>query len=139
MLADDIIAAARSCLGTPFQHQGRLKGIALDCAGMVVCVANEIGADYFDQQGYSRTPSGNLLAEALSAQPCLDSLANPAERLPGDLLLFRFGIEPQHIAILGYDDLVIHSYEHVGICCEHLLDDKWARRIARVYRFKVPS
>ena len=39
MTSADIIAIARACLGTPFRHQGRIPGVALDCAGLVVAVA----------------------------------------------------------------------------------------------------
>ncbi|MBK8745664.1 MAG: peptidase P60, partial [Propionivibrio sp.] len=39
-----ILAAARACIGTPFVHQGRIPGLALDCAGLVVAVAQAIGA-----------------------------------------------------------------------------------------------
>jgi len=53
MSADEILAAARACLGTPFLHQGRIPGVALDCAGLVVAVAQAIGADYVDRTGYS--------------------------------------------------------------------------------------
>ncbi len=31
---DAAIAAARTCLGTPFHHQGRAPGVGLDCIGL---------------------------------------------------------------------------------------------------------
>ena len=132
MTADDILTAARSCLGTPFRHQGRIPGLALDCAGLVVSVAKEIGADYIDRPGYSRNPSGGLLESALDDQPCLERVT---DRQPGDVLLMRFAGEPQHLAIFTGDN-IIHSYESVGKVCEHRMADVWAVRIVRVYRFK---
>ena len=132
MTADDILIAARSFLGTPFRHQGRIPGLALDCAGLVVSVAKEIGADYIDRPGYSRNPSGGLLESALDDQPCLERVT---DRQPGDVLLMRFSGEPQHLAICA-GDTIIHSYEAVGKVCEHRLASVWAARIVRVYRFK---
>ena len=132
MTADDILIAARSCLDTPFRHQGRIPGLALDCAGLVVSVAKEIGADYIDRPGYSRNPSGGLLESALDDQPCLERVQ---DRQPGDVLLMRFAGEPQHLAIFTGDN-IIHSYESVGKVCEHRMADVWAVRIVRVYRFK---
>ena len=32
-MRDDIVAAAREYLDTPFVHQGRVKGVGIDCAG----------------------------------------------------------------------------------------------------------
>ena len=135
MTADDIIAAARACLGTPFRHQGRLPGRALDCAGLIVAVADVLGVEYQDQTGYSRLPIGNLLEAALDAQPGLQRLSSITERQAGDILLMRFDTDPQHLAILA-GGTVIHSYQNVGKVCEHRLSLGWAARIVRVYRFK---
>jgi cell wall-associated NlpC family hydrolase len=134
MTADDVIAAARACLGTPFAHQGRIKGTALDCAGLVVSVAHDLGVDYLDQQGYSREPVKGLLRAALLDQPGLD-FVSPGQMQPGDILLMRFGRDPQHLAIYT-GSTIIHSYETVGIACEHDLTTEWARRIVGVFRFK---
>jgi cell wall-associated NlpC family hydrolase len=129
---DQIIAAARSQLGTPFVHQGRIPGKALDCAGLAAHVAREIGADYNEWPGYGRTPHKGLLQSVLDAQPCL---ARVRVRQPGDILLMKWNKEPMHVAICA-GATVIHSYQAVGKVCEHALDDEWIRRIVAVYRFK---
>ena len=133
MTSEDIINAARACLRTPFAHQGRLPGIALDCAGLIVHVAQAIGADYRDQQGYSLTPSG-ALEQALDEQPCLTYLDDTTDRQPGDVLLIRIGRDPSHLAIYT-GPTMIHAYEPVGFVCEHDMTPQWARRITAVYRF----
>jgi hypothetical protein len=48
MIADNVIEAARECLGTPFRHQGRIVGEALDCAGVAVHVAERLGYGVLD-------------------------------------------------------------------------------------------
>lgn len=129
-----IIDVARACIGTPFLHQGRIPGRALDCAGLVVAVAQAIGASYIDQQGYSRVPSRGQLERALDEQPCLERIA-ATDRQPGDVLLISFYGDPQHLAIFT-GDTIIHSYASVGSVCEHRLSSVWAARIVRAYRFR---
>jgi cell wall-associated NlpC family hydrolase len=135
MTADDVIAAARSCLGTPFQHQGRIKGLALDCAGLAISVADDLGIVYQDVQGYSRLPVRSLLQSALIDQPELKRVETCA-MAPGDILLMRFGRHPQHLALYT-GSTIIHSYEAAGFVCEHDLSDEWRQRIVAVYRFRV--
>jgi len=56
-----IIGTARSMIGTPFHHQGRKPGIALDCLGFIVCTANLLGCNIRDNKTYRRFPNGSLL------------------------------------------------------------------------------
>ena len=135
MTPDAILDAARALIGTPFRHQGRIPHLALDCAGLVVAVAQAVGAEYADQTGYSRSPSGRLLENALDGQPGLVRVAQLAARQPGDVLLMRFAGDPQHLAI-DAGATIIHAYEAVGEVVEHDMTDAWLRRIARVYRFR---
>lgn len=135
MTVDDIITAARECLGTPFRHQGRLLGFGLDCAGVAIHVARQIGVGHFDVSGYGRTPFAGQLEQSLDAQPCMERVSMVDDRAAGDLLLMRFAVDPQHLAICA-GDTIIHAYESVGQCCEHRLSSLWAARIVRVYRFR---
>ena len=128
----DIIAAARQFAETPFVHQGRIPGMALDCAGLVVMVAKTLGLEYHDQTGYARRPSGGLLEAALDAQPCLERITALE---PGCVLLMRFKDDPQHLGIYT-GETIIHAWQPVGKVCEHTLDAAWQRRIVRIYRFK---
>jgi cell wall-associated NlpC family hydrolase len=131
MTADDIINIARSQIGTPFAHQGRIPGRALDCAGLAAYVAGQLGVEFNEWPGYGRTPHKGLLKSVLDGQPCLSRVSN---RMPGDILLMRFAREPQHVAICAGPS-IIHSYEAVGQVCEHDLTPEWQKRIVAVYRF----
>ncbi len=133
MTPEDILAAARQCIGTPFRHQGRLIGFGLDCAGVAVHVARQVGVGHLDVSGYGRTPASGQLEQSLDGQPCLERIAL-ADRATGDLLLMRFASDPQHLAICA-GETIIHAYEATGQCCEHRLSSLWASRIVRVYRF----
>lgn len=137
MTPDTLIAAARECLDTPFAHQGRLPGQALDCAGVAVHVARSLGLQPEEPAAYGRLPHDTMLEAWLERQPFLERVALATMR-GGDLLLMRFKTEPQHLAVFTGKN-IIHAYEAVGRVVEHGLDPKWSRRIVKVYRFKEPG
>ena len=143
---EQIVVQARTWLGTAFHHQGRVKHVGVDCIGLIVCVVrelelvNEAGeflADY-DYTQYSRTPDGFTLKSKLDThlQPI------PVEEIgPGDVLLFRFNKNPQHVAFvtdrLDGDLSILHCYSTSNFVAEHRLDDKWRNLIVAAYRFKL--
>ena len=133
MTGEDIVSAARAYIGVPFRHQGRSSS-GLDCAGMIIRVAQSIGADYVDQSGYSRSPSKGLLKASLDRQPCLIQVLDNSLRT-GDVLLMRFAREPQHLAIYA-GQTIIHSYLQAGRVCEHDYAPIWANRTVCTYRFR---
>lgn len=141
MMREKIVSAARAEIGTPFRHQGRIPGKALDCAGLVIVVADKIGAEYRDQQGYSNRPSGGLLESALDGQSGLERI-EINDRKAGDVLLMRFNSDPQHLAIFaGLVDVyqaegIIHAWAQARKVCEHRMSDEWRSRIVRAYRFR---
>jgi len=134
VLTDEIIAAARECIGAPFRHQGRSIDTGLDCAGVALHVAHAIGRDAIDVAGYGRSPANGQMESTLDNQPGLSRVADIGARQPGDLLLMRFAREPQHVAVLVGENIV-HAYAAAGKCVEHRIDAAWERRIVRVYRF----
>ena len=112
ILRQQIIQSARKRIGTPFKHQGRKAGVGLDCIGLVVDVFKEFNPSIIehDNTAYSRIPSNNKLKEALDLilQP-LDIYQAEA----GDIILFTYGKQPQHVGILS-EIGVIHAYSSVG-------------------------
>jgi NlpC/P60 family putative phage cell wall peptidase len=131
-----ILSAARSWLGTPWRHQGRLKGIGVDCGGLIIGVGKELGLLDFDTHAYGRIPDGQKL-RALCAEHLVP---NPGSEIaPGDILLMRFTRHPQHLALVGDRGepfSLIHAYADAGICVEHGADPTWRRRIVAAYSFK---
>ena len=98
----DVVATAREWLETPYVHQHRSKGHAVDCAGLVIGVARELGlvAPDFDITGYSRAPDGETLI--VLCDKFMKRL-RPSELQPGDVLVYSFQPRkgPQHMGILG--------------------------------------
>lgn len=137
--AESVIAAARECLGTPFQHQGRRAGVGLDCAGLICHVAGKMGLPHDTPADYPRDPYDGLLERVLDAQACLLRV-DPSELAPGDVLLFRRGRSrrPRHLGIWSGASL-IHAAYPPGRVIEHRLDEGWRDSIARVYRFREPT
>lgn len=132
-----IIACARTYLGTPYQHQGRLKGTGIDCVGLIVGIARECGFFIADRTGYPRLPYRGLIETA--AAESMDRILMPE---PGCVALVRFRKYPQHAAILTDDDTVIHAYDPIqthhgrGVCVEHGIDERWRERVHSFWRFR---
>lgn len=135
MTADDIVGKARECLDTKFRHQGRLKGVGLDCVGMVIYVATSLGVEHVDVPAYGRTPARGLLEATLDIQPFLERVADLSDMQAGDVLMMTFDGDPQHLAIYTGEN-VVHGYSAVGKVVEHRLDAVWRGRVVRAYRFR---
>lgn len=146
-LAEEVVACARSWLGTRFHHQGRVKKTpghrgGCDCLGLLIGVAQELqllGRDQrklaaHDALHYGRFPDGSaLLAGLRGALRETDS----ESMQPGDVLLMRVENAPRHLAIVSdYPDGLgmIHAYAPLGSVVEHRLDARWLRRIHTVFR-----
>lgn len=138
MTRDEVVAAARSALDTPFKHQGRRVGKGLDCAGLLVHVMTTLGFTVADRDGYSRHPSGSELEAALAENVALGLLVTgPLNDVQaGDFVLMRFEgeRESRHLGIIGPGGTLIHSWAKVRKVCEHRIDAQWSRRIVAAWR-----
>lgn len=143
-IAEDIVAQARTWLGTPFHHQARLKGKGCDCLGLIIGVVDELGLkdiqgrllSSYDEITYPKEPDGayliDKLTDILTEVPIADAHA-------GDLALFKVRENPQHLAILtDYEGGLgmIHSFAPSRRVVEHRLDDDWKSRLLKVYRWQ---
>ena len=134
-----LIDEARTWLGTPYHHQASIKRVGCDCVGFLaeVALTCEVITPQLRAQfptDYSRQAAGQSLRRQLTGR--LVPVAFDS-RAPGDIVLMRFEIDPQHLAMLTArdPDYIIHCGEH-GVV-EHRLDSVWRARIVRVYRFPV--
>jgi len=122
-----ITETARTYLGVPFKHMGRTRA-GVDCAGLVVCVCNDLGIPVHDIPRYGRQPLGGLLEATVRK-----SFIRTETVGDGTILVMKFATEPQHLAICA-GDTIIHAYERVNKCVEHRLDSVWRKRIVSAYR-----
>lgn len=96
----DVVATARSYIGTPYHHMGRAPGMGLDCGGIIVCVGRELGifAPDFDVPPYTRSPDAvTLLAWCRLYLREIDK----DTMQPGDIIMLITDVYPQHLGILG--------------------------------------
>lgn len=107
----DVVSEARTWIATPYSHQHRAKGHAVDCVGLVIGVARELGlvAPDFDVNGYARKPDGKTLL-ALCEQ--FMTPVPLAEMQPGNVLVLSFKRDPQHMGIVA-------DYVHGGLSLIH--------------------
>jgi hypothetical protein len=146
-----LITEARTWLGTPFAHQGRIKGQASDCVGMGLCVAqifglqDKLGRPLDAKSGgldYSAQPMSDLVLEG-----CKERLheISPADMREGDVLCLRSGAAACHTALVTrmYEGTpneclgIIHAYSPAGRVVETVLNDRIRDRIAGA--FQIPG
>jgi len=106
---EQIIDAARRWVGTRWQHQGRSPA-GVDCIGLLVVVARELGLEVADVAGYRRRQDGKELLAALRSQLQKQSITNWNI---GDIGVFKESAFPIHVGFLGLRDgvpTVIHAH-----------------------------
>lgn len=130
-----LVATARRCLGTPFCHQGRVVGVGLDCIGLVVVCYRSAGFTVSDTLGYGRRPDGVSLCAALVAHG--GSLVEDVQ--PGDVLVFRYDGQPQHVGLATDATHMIHSFALARRVVETRLGSYWQRRLVGIYRFSLAT
>ena len=128
----EVVDIARECLGTPFVHQGRICGKAMDCAGLPIHICKRKGLPFNDMQGYPRRPYKGMLEASLSEQPSFQKV--PLTDLQaGDLVLFKISTAPQHLGIFT-GSTIIHAYQPSGRVVEQPFAP-WKNQLRHVYRF----
>jgi NlpC/P60 family putative phage cell wall peptidase len=102
----DVLAIAGSWIGTPYRHQGAVKGVGCDCLGLVRGIWRELygaepeavpayAADWAERAGEERLLS--------AADRHFEAVPSLAVSLPGDLVVFRFRphLAAKHAGILA--------------------------------------
>ncbi|HEV7276151.1 MAG TPA: NlpC/P60 family protein [Devosiaceae bacterium] len=133
--AEEVVAAARAWLGTPYRHRASVRGAGCDCLGLLRGVWRSL-------YGSEPLPVPNYRADARdhagSLQRAAERLLVAVEGTPqaGDVVLFRLrpGAPPRHCGIIVGPLRFIHAQEGLGVV-EASIGDSWQRRLAGLYRF----
>ena len=127
----EIAKAAQGFVGTPFMHQGRMPGVAMDCAGVALCAAWQAGVAIADFHAYGAMPRQQTVLQQV-ADRCM--AVDYGERAPGDLLLFTIRRVPMHFAVWD-GKCIIHALEPKGGVVRHSMGTAWAGRVHSCWRF----
>lgn len=137
----------RKWRGTPFLHQQRVRGLGVDCVGLVLSVTQDLGLsdrngvpfDRNDHAGYGPQPVATYVLDTCKRR----LLQKPIEQMkPGDVFCMKVPIDPTHTGFIVDGERgefhVVHAYDGgMKRCIEHVLDTQWRRRIAAV--FQIPG
>ena len=112
-----VIAEARTWIGTPYQHKGRVKGVGVDCGGLLYQVYNPFVRMRPFPKNYA--PDWSLHRENEIyldfIRPYTVEVGAP---VPGGMALFKVGRNWSHAAILSEKKTYIHSWgrnQHGGV------------------------
>ena len=135
----DIVAIARSWIGTPYRHQGALKGVGCDCLGLLIGVWRELTGEAAGPippytPDWAEAEGRETFADALRARLREIEIGEARE---GDLVLFRWRrhLPAKHAGILTGPDRMVHAQERACVA-EVPLNAWWRRRTAYVFAFR---
>lgn len=152
MRREDIVAEARSWIGTPYKHQASLKGVGCDCLGLVRGVWRAVkGVEPEAVPAYSPDWAEASQSESLAAAASRHfSSVALTEIAPGDVLLFRWraGFVAKHAAIVTEWDgevgsaprgaapaRMVHAHDGAAVA-EVAVTPWWRRRLAYAFCFR---
>jgi hypothetical protein len=134
--AEGFVAAARSYVGVPWRHLGRAR-TGVDCIGLVLLAARDVGCELPDPAPYAREPQGTRLLDGIHAHA-----TRIADAAPGDVLLFRMGLYGGHVGIASVHPAwgvpaCLHAYALRRQVVEQPMDAEL--RAALLGAFRLPA
>lgn len=108
-----IIEEAKSWLGTPYHHMGRVKGAGVDCAMLLAevyaaaGVIDHVESDFYPLDWHMHRDEELYLSKIFESKVAFETTQN--NLLPGDVVLARFGWTFSHGAIVIEWPLCIHA------------------------------
>lgn len=134
----EYVIKARGYIGTKFHHQGRSPH-GMDCIGLVVLPARDLGIELADWFRYSRYPQRDVMLERLSL--CMDQVH--CKNIPLGAIIFFYLQKPKaeepilcHLAIKDEDDLILHTDERVNKVTKMRMDNGWRKAIDSVWQIR---
>lgn len=139
-----IVKVARSFVGTPVVHQGRLPGVGLDCGGVLECTSTKTPGLTSLAGVATHYPVGRLAGLRLyrMLRKHMDEIP-VAERLPGSVMLWWVNTRisgraplPQHVGIwLGAG--IVHAEVTARKVVEVSYGAYWSSREYAAFDFRL--
>lgn len=119
-----LVAEARTWLGTPYHHHGRVKGVGVDCAMLLAEVFERCGvAPRIEPGAYAHDWHLHRSEEVFLEWVESTGARQVQQPQPGDVAVFRFGRTYSHGAIFLDDGLLAHAYIGLGVIASRLTED----------------
>lgn len=147
LLERDIVAAARSWIGTPYVHQASVKGAGCDCLGLLRGVFREL----IGEEPETPPPYSPDWAEATGSETLYHAFLRhfteieTAALRPGDIALFRMmprgpakhcgivGRAPASLLERGASLTLIHARQNKRVS-EEVFSALWKKKLAFAFR-----
>lgn len=140
MIRQQIVKEARSWIGTPYQHQAKLKGIGVDCAMLIAQIGQNIGlldpsklVPNYSKQWHIHNRDEKL-KDILLDYGFIEIPISKAKS--GDVLGFKYGRVMSHLAIRTPRENIIQASIETGKVTESTYDDMKSHLITA---FKFPG
>lgn len=131
---EQFLEAVLSYEGTPYQHQGRIKHVAIDCIGLIVCPMRDLGEDMsYIPNNYGANANPRILLKHLYDTHHAFKVEN-GDLEPGDILVFTNAGSPRHFGVYLGDRQMIHSYFKQNVLITDY--DVWKILLHSVWRLK---
>lgn len=138
-LREQICDEARSWIGTRFHHHAAVKGCGVDCAHLVRAVYMACGVSidpiYYYPRDWHLHRSDELFMDFVMRYA---DRIEERELLPGDVILWKFGLCFSHGGIYVGDDRVVHAVIQARrVIVSRLSEAEWSSREHRFFRMRA--
>ena len=140
VIAQRMLVEADSWIGTKYVHQGKVKGLGVDCAQFVAAIVRSSGRKIQIAENYGREEDGVLLMATLAEY---GDFVPTNQMAPADMIAFchisqRQKDKPRHLAlvreIVPRTTFIIHA-SALGIR-RHRINTWWRDCIHSVWRLR---
>jgi cell wall-associated NlpC family hydrolase len=132
-----VVKEAISWIGTPYQHEARVKGAGVDCGMFLLEVFERCGLmEHIDIPHYP--PDWHLHRGEQKYLGWVKKYCHKVDRKPlaGDLILYQWGRCISHGSIVIDYPIVIHSFlNHRMVCYSDTTQDPLRDRMRAIYSF----
>lgn len=135
ILRESIQEQVRKYLDVKWRHQGRNPDVGIDCAGLVVLVAKDLGLSNYDSTNYHRNPLNDKFIQHFSENM---KKKHVAKRQVGDVVLFRDKMFSCHSGFITYKngvEHVTHAYAKRKCVIEEPVTDEWKKKMTYCFEF----
>lgn len=132
-----VVAEALSWLKTPYHHQASLKGVGVDCLGLIRGVYRELYGEQPEEPppyspAWGEADNSEMLLRAAERHLCVPTYTGWKA---GDVLIFRVrnALSAKHCAIAVDDARMLHAVSSRGVLITNI--GAWEGQIAGIFSF----